>query len=170
MGRELGYKGPVSLECGLSFKLPEPQIGSLLQEIGLVFLMVQDWLFLFLLCYLHRNSVLFDSSHCYLHLRLRCWRSPIWEVEKGMWWGHRLLTLAIVPGCSATPHPARAQEVFVAEGLSFISLHKDILAAVPISRGGQVWATVEWLCPDPWGMEKLRLALESGEMFERIKQ
>lgn len=87
-----------------------------------------------------------------------------------MCWGPRLLTLAIVPGCSATPDPARAQDVFVAEGLNFILLHRDILAVVPISRGGQAWATRESLCSEPWGMEKLRLALESGEAFGGTKQ
>lgn len=52
------YEGHLSLECVLSLKLPEPQVDSLLQalfskqEMGLVSLMVRDWLLLFLLCYL----------------------------------------------------------------------------------------------------------------------
>lgn len=109
-------------------------------------------------------SALFsDPSQWYPHQRLRCWVSLIWEVEKGVCWSPRLLTLAVILGCSATPHPSGAQDVFVSEGLSFIALHRDAVSAVLISGEGQAWATGESLHSGPRGIEKLGVALESGE-------
>lgn len=92
----------------LSCKLPEPQEGSILQALfykkwmGPLSLIVQDWLFLLLLHYFFFP----EPSHWYLHVRLRCWQPSTWEMKKGVCWGSRLVTLAIVPGCSAIPHPA----------------------------------------------------------------
>lgn len=80
----------------------------------------------------------------------------------------RLLTLAVVSGCSASPHYAGAQDVFVAEELRFIPLHRDTLAPVPISKEGEVCVTGESLHLQPWGIKSLGLLLESGEVFQKV--
>lgn len=68
------------------------------------------------------------------------------RIREGDVLGPRLLTLAVVPGCPPT-HILQEPRMPVAEQLGFISLHRDTLAEVPISREGQAWVTEESVTP-----------------------
>ena len=100
--------------------------GSLFQaeDETTVSFIVQDWLFL-LLWIISRSFPLSSASDAEMPAVTHLGSGEAGVLDP------RLLTLAVIPGWSASPHYAGAQDVFVAEELSFIPLHRDALVQFP---------------------------------------
>lgn len=88
-----------------------------------------------------------DLSHCYLHLDGRGWGAgghPSWKWRRGCVEGPGYSTWLLSPA------------VLPLHILQEPRMSLGCLAAVPISREGQAWATEESLHSGPWGVNKLR--------------
>lgn len=114
------------------------------------------------------SSALFpDPFYQYLHLRLKCWQSPTWEVEKEDMLGPQVTHSGCCRRLLCYSTSCRSSDV---SWQPFILLHVHALAAVPISREGQVWAIEELLHSGPWGVENLELLWNQGKFLKGLSK